>query len=184
MEQLVESQRGVMDNFFTSNNQIGLSAHINTIESIENEVNQEEGNKDLGTEEGNRNENDQNISNENEDEVYEEMNVEWDFLNIDDSSNWDKMDQNLRDMLVERGPARRDCDFNFPDDDDGSTKLRHLSSIHYVRHLANGGKHDRKWLIYSKILNRVFCFCCKLFKQEGNNTQLAKGDLKIEKILF
>ena len=59
MEQLVESQRGVMDNFFTSNNQTGLSGHIDTVESIENEVNQEEGNKNLWTEEGNRNENDQ-----------------------------------------------------------------------------------------------------------------------------
>ena len=59
IEQLVESQRGAMDKFFTSNNQTGLSGHIDTVESIENEVNQEEGNKNLWTEEGNRNENDQ-----------------------------------------------------------------------------------------------------------------------------
>ena len=68
IEQLVESQRGAMDKFFTSNNQTGLFEHIDTIESIENKVNQEEENKDMGTKEGNRNENDQNISNENEDE--------------------------------------------------------------------------------------------------------------------
>ncbi|XP_070668502.1 uncharacterized protein [Malus domestica] len=39
-------------------------------------------------------------------------------LNIDDPGNWDKIDQNLRDMLVERGSKRVD-DVAFPKDNAG-----------------------------------------------------------------
>ncbi|KAM2810936.1 hypothetical protein COP1_043656 [Malus domestica] len=39
-------------------------------------------------------------------------------LDIDDPGNWDKIDQNLRDMLVERGPKRVD-DVAFPKDNSG-----------------------------------------------------------------
>ncbi|GFS39458.1 hypothetical protein Acr_00g0063130 [Actinidia rufa] len=53
----------------------------------ENEMNQEEGNKDLGTEE------------------CEEMNVEYDSLNIDDPSNWDKMDQKSNDECFMKSSA-------------------------------------------------------------------------------
>ncbi|XP_058180175.1 uncharacterized protein LOC131298715 [Rhododendron vialii] len=80
------------------------------------------------------------------------------------------------DDPMERGPVRRDGDANFPKD--GDEKSRHFSSVHYICHLPNGEKHDRKWLVYSEALNRVFCFCCKLFKQEGNKTQLANEGFK------
>lgn len=89
-------------------------------------------------------------------------------LNFFDSINWNEMDQGFRDLLVEKGPMR-DNNVNFPIDDVG----RHFSIANYVRYMLNGEKRDRKWLVYSRSSDKVFCFCCKLFKQEGNNTQLA-----------
>ncbi|KAJ3672960.1 hypothetical protein LUZ60_006334 [Juncus effusus] len=106
----------------------------------------------------------------------DEMNVECESLNIDDPANWGHITQSLRDLLVERGPLKRDGNgvVNFPNDEEG----RHFSSFYYIRELANKEKVERKWLIYSKLLDKIFCFCCKLFKQGKNITQLANGGMK------
>ena len=69
---------------------------------------------------------------------------------------------------MKQGPPRENV-VNFPQD----SKNIHFSSAFYIRHLSNGEKSDRKWLVYSISLDKVFCFCCKLFKQEGNIIQLA-----------
>ena len=79
---------------------------------------------------------------------------------------------------MKRGPFRENV-ITFPKDSEN----RHFSSAYYIRHLANGEKSDRKWLIYSISLDKVFCFCCKLFKQERNNIQLANEEYMTGKIL-
>ncbi|XP_022893928.1 zinc finger MYM-type protein 1-like [Olea europaea var. sylvestris] len=89
-------------------------------------------------------------------------------VDLVDRANWENMNTNLRDLIVMKGPVREN-DLTFPKD--GAN--RHFSSTHYVRRLPNGEKYDRKWLIYSKSLDKVFCFCCKLFKNDGIRTQLA-----------
>ncbi|XP_028074560.1 zinc finger MYM-type protein 5-like [Camellia sinensis] len=133
----------------------------NLVDNENENLVEEEGNREFGSAEANQE---------------DEMNTECEHSNIDDPGTWKIIDQNLRDFLVERGPVRRNCEFNFPKDD--SSRHRYFSPVHYIRHLPNGEKIDRTWLIYSKLLDRVFCFCCKLFKQEGNKTELATEGFK------
>jgi hypothetical protein len=46
--------------------------------------------------------------------------------------------------------------------------------IHLIyENYKNGKQHNRKRLVYSKDLDRVFYFCCKLFNSKPNKMQLA-----------
>ncbi|CAM8982197.1 unnamed protein product [Rhodiola kirilowii] len=73
--------------------------------------------------------------------------------NIYDPSQWTEIDNNLRDLLVERGPIHvTSCDF--PKDKDG----RHFSSKHFLYKLPNGEQYRQRWLIYSSDLDKVFFF--------------------------
>ncbi|XP_028124944.1 zinc finger MYM-type protein 1-like [Camellia sinensis] len=158
VEQLIQSQSGALDKYF------GTKKQVDILGSNDND------DEDLVIKEPthcvSNNENDDLVieqpsehMNENEDlgnvESSEsgDVNVECGPLNIYDPSNWDKIDQNLRDLLVEKGPIRGNG-------------------------LQNGEKQDRKWLVYSDASDKVFCFCCKLFKQDGNNIHLATDGLK------
>ena len=64
-----------------------------------------------------------------------------------------KILENNNDML-NYIPSIKDNDIIFPRGDD----IRHFSTIHYTRILSNGEKHDRKWLVYLKDTDQVFCF--------------------------
>ena len=106
-----------------------------------------------------------------DDVQHEDLNQESCFpLNVDDPGNWDKIGQNIRDFLVERGPKRDDSLELFPKDSAG----RHFDSSHYKRLLRNGEKSDRRWLVYSVSLNKIFCFCCKLFKTQKTMALLGQ----------
>jgi len=74
----------------------------------------------------------------------------------------------LRDLLVEKGPIKIN-DIDFPKD----IHSRHFSSLNYFQTLPSGEKYERRWLMYSRDLDKVFCFCCKLFNIVSRTSKLA-----------
>ncbi|KAJ9539180.1 hypothetical protein OSB04_031913 [Centaurea solstitialis] len=72
-------------------------------------------------------------------------------LNIFEPSVWDSLDSKMKDSLKEKGPIR-EANIVFPKDEQN----RRFSYIHYTRKIGNDYSHDRKWLVYSKDLDKVF----------------------------
>jgi hypothetical protein len=145
VEKLIESQRGVINKFVISNKQ---NIEDNLSEKLINE--QEIYQKELE-------------NNDNTIDISSSI-----VTNIYDPSQWNNIDAKLRNLLVENGPIRYN-NINFPKDENS----RQFFSTSYIRKLSNGEQHNRKWLVYSKDLVRVFCFCCNLFNSKPNRMQLA-----------
>lgn len=77
-------------------------------------------------------------------------------------------------MLIEKGPKRK-LNIVYPIDD---VTKRHFAYKYYFRKLCNGDIDDRKWWIYLQHLDKVYCFCCKLFQSHGQLSLLARKGLR------
>lgn len=164
-------QIGSLDNFFGKNNPKNANIGV-----VDEDINIREQPQAIPVE------SEQEIENQNVEAVVEndakEVDAEIDIEEIRNNSidydpgTWEKIDQRLRDLLVKKGPIRIVLE-NFPKD----SSNRHFSSMHYRRVLPNGDIQDRKWLVYSLSSNKVFCFCCKLFKYGVAKTKFVEDGI-------
>lgn len=149
---LVQSQSGSLNRYFKRNTeqvQTGTNVNVheneNEQENNENQNVDDSGNMDepnlieneeerIIAEDDQQNAGDngsmedvgENIDMQEEDDQHGSR-AAFDFpFDIDDPGNWEKMKQNSRDFLVERGP-KREINFTFPDDHKG----RRFSSNNY-----------------------------------------------------
>ncbi|XP_019083998.1 PREDICTED: uncharacterized protein LOC104792657 isoform X2 [Camelina sativa] len=163
-EEFVKTQRGALDKFVQRRNTTSVnpsvdpSDHLNDSDRLDDIVN--EPHDDVS--------NPSNIGNLNIDEQLIPP------FDIYDPRNWNNLDNKTRDLLIEKGP-KRELDLEYPIDE--NTK-RHFAYKHYFRKLCNGEIDDRRWLVYSKHVDKVYCFCCKLFTSHGNSSLLANEGLR------
>ncbi|KAM6553367.1 hypothetical protein CsatB_014129 [Cannabis sativa] len=102
----------------------------------------------------------EDVLEDNDDNNAEQSNPLEHLLDIFDPKNWDALDSKMIDLLVLKGPKR---DYSVMSGSKTKFSRRFTANL-YTRVLSNGEKCDRDWLVYSKELDRVFCFCCKVFK--------------------
>ncbi|VAI28453.1 unnamed protein product [Triticum turgidum subsp. durum] len=166
--------KGSLNNFFTS------SSNIDVSEEQGQETTSEHANPDVEVNEDGASTGEQINFEVDADSTMEEENLQpssndeqEDSLSfIFDPRTWEGLDNSKRDILIEKGPIRVP-DLEFEKDTIG----RHFSYAFYSRKLSNGEFVDRKWLVYHKGANKVYCFCCKLFKSKLSKSMLASDGL-------
>ncbi len=64
------------------------------------------------------------------------------------------------------------------------TKDRRFSLKWYTRILPDGSKEERRWMLYSRSRNVVFCFCCILFSttKKSSFADINKGFYRWQKL--
>ncbi|PNX82155.1 zinc finger MYM-type protein [Trifolium pratense] len=169
LEEFIQSQRGALDKFLIKEPQISIEnenvgnvdAEIleNVVDNVENNNTENESvnpenrgdvhGDDVNLNTSLDNEDDDNLEGNVNDNVEQANPIERSF-DIFDPRNWDALDSKMIDLLVMEGPKRDLSIVNGPKD----KSSRRFTANLYTRTLANGEKWDRKWLVYSKELDR------------------------------
>jgi len=188
IKEFTRSQTGALDKFVvkeqqtqvpTKNQNVDVEILENVVvistENMENENVDLENRGDLSIENDSfdgQNVDDVNLNNSLDDEddnLEDPVNYT---VDIFDPRNWDALDSKMIDLLVKKGPKRDPTLVKGPKSYLLGHSRRFTANL-YTRALSNGEKCDRDWLVYSKELDRVFCFCCKLFRKGIGKGQLA-----------
>uniref|UniRef100_A0A7N0TVP1 TTF-type domain-containing protein n=1 Tax=Kalanchoe fedtschenkoi TaxID=63787 RepID=A0A7N0TVP1_KALFE len=150
VEKLIKSQQGALDKFMVKELQVSLES-----ENI---------NKTL---DANETTNEKNL-NFCDDEHFEDNHSDSDDNNRKDANEdsdsihpLDTLDSKMIDVLAVKGTKRDKSIKKGPKNKFG----RRFVSDLYTRILDNGEVQDRDWLVYSKDLDKLVCFCCKIFKK-------------------
>lgn len=200
-EALIQSQRGALEKFVIKDSQISTDNQNNDNMNLHENDDDIDCNVSLDDENVNcdvipENSNDVPLENVNDvpntDDVpstgdvpiddepnTDDVHVENSNRDIYDPRYWDGLEEGMICVLASNGPKRDLTIEKGPND----RFYRHFSSIHYNRILSNGEKWDRDWLVYSKELDKVFCFCCKVFRKGHGVGELARGVIMIGSIL-
>ena len=94
--------------------------------------------------------------------------------NLQDIGQWpNKINNDTRIFLIRQGASLiQNVDFHFTEviRQGTSTKgqTRNLTRDWFFKSLPNGEKILRSWMIYSPSKTSIYCFCCKLFAEEGS----------------
>jgi hypothetical protein len=172
INELIESQRGSIDKFFKSSRSTSADGGEVMVDAVDEETNTNpedqgpaEGNVGIDTGDNNNVSDHQPCAS-----VDEEQALATDMY---DPVNWNNLDNKARNMLVEKGPIR-EGNIVFPLD----ANSRHFSYTHYSRKMSNGEVRDREWLVYSKEVDKVFCFCCKIFGCNNSKSSLGQDGFR------
>lgn len=83
-------------------------------------------------------------------------------IDLSDVVNYpDILTPDFREKIVHVGPIQ--IKMSFP-----STNGRSFSESFYTKRMANGEDVRREWIVYSRTLDSVHCFCCFLFGENQN----------------
>ena len=176
VDKLIKSQEGAIDMFVlrpgaaTNSEQLYITNGEEKPDDTKNAV------EENHVEENNaaKNDADQHTENFSDHENLGNADEQGSSFDIYDPRTWNILDNKSRDILIEKGPIR-EYNLVFPEDEISG---RHFSYDYYTRKLRNGEFSDRRWLVYSKHVNKVYCFCCKLFKSGKSKSLLASEGLK------
>ena len=146
-KELIRSQRGTIDKFVLKN--VGSNENIdqsNKNTNNENHISENENNEINYSSEPIIM---LNASNDENIDMGEEQSIP--SLDIYNPRNLDNIENKTRDILVKKGPIRK-MNIVFPLDNIS----RHFSYAYYSRKLSNGETSDRKWLVYSKHVDKIY----------------------------